>query len=167
MLFGCETHMHDLHEFTSQPQQGQPITIEPVPTFTRPETASYTVAHLRSPFASISIAQPHEQQRVNANCLTPDYTRQPMPLEQYGLDAMQLQGTLATAKQKYAILSTNDGRIHTVNVGDYIGLFQGKITTITARAITLQQLIPDGAGCFLQQQTTLSIGQAAQEQVHV
>jgi type IV pilus assembly protein PilP len=127
----------------------------------------YSVTHLRSPFASITIAQPSEQLRPNPNCLTPDYARQQMPLEQYGLDAMQLQGTLATSSQKYAILSTNDGRIHTVNVGDYIGLFQGKITAITPRAITLQQLIPDGAGCFLQQQTTLSIGQSAQEQDHV
>lgn len=152
----CTHNTDDLVTFTHSVQSQTQVAIEPAPTFATIPPYEYSSTALRSPFILPITNSPMAVQVVQKNCLTPDFSRPKQGLEYYGVDAIQFSGVLHSANQKYALFTTNDGKVHKAQRGDYIGLFHGEITGISAQNIDILQLIPDGAGCY--QKKSISLG---------
>ncbi len=83
---------------------------------------------------------------VSDNGISPDFDRNREELESYPLDALRMMGTLEKGEQFWAILRDPDTIIHRVQVGNYIGQNNGKITGISEDRIELLEIIPDGRG---------------------
>ena len=152
----CTHNTDDLVAFTTSVQSQTQVAIEPAPSFATLPPYEYRSTALRSPFVLPSTQIPAAVQVVQKNCLTPNFSRPKQGLEHYGVDAIQFSGVLRSAQQKFALFTTNDGKVHKAQRGDYIGLFHGKITGISAQSIDVLQLIPDGAGCYQKKQISLS-----------
>ena len=159
-LTACTHNTDDLVTFTTSVQNQTQVAIEPAPRFVTLPSYEYRSSSLRSPFILPNTHGPIAIEVVQKNCLTPNFNRPKQRLENYGVDAIQFSGVLRSSSQQFALFTTNDGKVHKAQRGDYIGLFHGKITDISAQGIGVEQLIPDGVGCYQKKQISLGTERA-------
>ncbi|RPJ66813.1 pilus assembly protein PilP [Alteromonas sediminis] len=156
-LSACSPQMDDLVAYTEEVKQRVPSTIEPYPEFEPQPVFVYSAQDLRSPFNPTEKASAPVQAQVQTNCLQPDFARSKQPLEQYGIDALKLTGNFTTNGVRWVLFSTNDGALHKATQGSRLGLFFGKIIAISDSSVTIEELLPDGAGCWQRQEVVLSL----------
>lgn len=65
-------------------------------------------------------------------------------------------GTLANKGGSFALIRGGDG-VHRVRVGDYLGRNHGRIVSITADAVEVIELVPDGEDGWLERPRTLAL----------
>ncbi|MFQ3198650.1 MAG: type IV pilus assembly protein PilP [Paraglaciecola sp.] len=158
LLIGCDQQMNDLQQYVAEVKQNTAVRIEPYPKFTTSPAFEYTAETLRSPFQRLSNAQKTEAPVKQKNCPQPDFSHTKEALERYGADAMQVIGMFSIKNKNWALIQTNDGNLHKATVGDYIGLFFGRITAIQKNGTVLySEMLPDGTGCWQKKQAQLSM----------
>ena len=163
LITGCSPKLDDLQTYTQSVKELAQPQIEPYPEFKTHPPFSYTASTLRSPFdRPRKNTAPVAKARVE-NCLQPNFQRTKEALEAYGIDALALAGNFAVKDEKWALLKSNDGALHKAKVGSRIGLFYGKIMQIGTDSITIEQLLPDGAGCWQRKTTTMATASKAGE----
>lgn len=160
-ISACSSNMDDLVTFTKEVKQNTTVNIEPYPEFAELPKVDYHSSALRSPFERSKKRREQTQKLVSKNCRQPNYTRPKHTLEQYGLDALNMSGMFTSNNEKFAIVQANDGTLHKVTVGSYLGLFNGKVTKVNNSEIVINELLPDGAGCYRQKQTRLALNSNA------
>lgn len=159
-LAGCEHNMNDLHQFVAQARAKKVTKIPPIPHMTPYTPFSYEQAGRRDPFVPAEANKGKKtDQHVTSNGVHPDFSRPPQPLEQYPLDALHMVGTMNFSGVRYAMVTAPDGVIHRVTVGNYMGKHYGRVMKITATAIQLKEIIPDGFGGWRYQATSLSMAE--------
>ena len=156
MITACSPKLDDLQAYTQSVSDSAVPNIEPYPEFAKPKTFIYSASKLPSPFDSPKENTPPLTQTRQQNCFQPDFERSKQKLERYGLDSLELTGNFNSQGVEWALISSNDGILHKVKIGSRIGLFYGKIIGIDPNSLTIEQLIPDGAGCWKKKETTLS-----------
>ncbi len=157
LLTGCSPQLDDLKSFTAQVKQNTQPRVEPYPTFSQQPAFIYSAQDLRSPFTRPKAAQAPIVTQSKVNCLQPDTRRQREPLEAYGIDALSLTGSFFTQGDKWVLFKTIDGGFYQAKKGSRVGLFFGRITAIVDNNVVIQELVPDGTGCWQQKETTLTI----------
>jgi type IV pilus assembly protein PilP len=160
ILTGCGASIDDLVAYTQQVKSNIQVSIEPYPEFKQVENVEYTASTIRSPFRRASQEVQSVQIAATENCAQPDRTRNREKLERFGLDALQMSGVLTIGGQRYALIKANDGSLHRVTVGNYLGLFHGKVIEITNTEVKIREMLPDGAGCWQEKQATLGMSAA-------
>ncbi|MBN7823803.1 pilus assembly protein PilP [Bowmanella dokdonensis] len=167
LLSGCQAQLDDLQQFVAQVQQNTPVSIEPYPQFSKTPAFEYQAGTLRSPFQRPRGIVAETVQTSKANCLQPDFSRTKQPLERYGTDALAVKGFFARNDQTWALIQTNDGSLFKAGRGDRLGLFFGRITSISDGKVFFTEMLPDGTGCWQEKQASLTMSQAAGEQNNV
>lgn len=156
LVSACAPRIDDLVAYTSQVKQTTQVRIEPYPEFETQPPFKYAAQHMRSPFS-----RPRGQNEApvvvqKANCIQPNYQRSKEELESYGLDAIALSGSFSISGKQWVLFKTNDGGLYKGTIGTHLGLFHGKIKRITGDSVIIDELLPDGAGCWQQKETTLT-----------
>ncbi|NMH60044.1 pilus assembly protein PilP [Alteromonas ponticola] len=167
VMSGCSPTLNDLTAYTAQVKSTTQVNIEPYPEFTKPPSAQYTAQNMRSPFTRPREVTTPVAVAKQANCLQPDFNRKKARLEEYGLDALALSGSFTTQGTQWALFKSNDGSLHKAQIGSRIGLFYGKIKEINNKSVRIEQLLPDGAGCWQRKEVTLTMASAAGENENV
>lgn len=167
LIKGCQVQTDDLQQFVDETQQTTQVSIEPYPEFTAHPPFIYAAQDQRSPFNRPKNLVLQPISRPQSNCLQPDTSRDKEALERYGIDALKVTGFFTSKNKPWVLFIANDGSLHKATIGNHLGLFFGKITAIDNNIITITELLPDGAGCWQQKQTTLSMSTAAEEQDNV
>ncbi|NVK56332.1 MAG: pilus assembly protein PilP [Alteromonadaceae bacterium] len=158
LLFtGCSPQLSDLKAYTAQVKQNTQPRIEPYPTFSQQPAFAYSAQDFRSPFTRPKVSQAPIVTQSKINCLQPDTSRQREPLEAYGIDALSLTGSFYTNGDQWVLFKTNDGGLYQAKKGSRVGLFFGRISAIANNNVVIQELVPDGTGCWQQKETTLTI----------
>ncbi|MDC8832120.1 pilus assembly protein PilP [Alteromonas gilva] len=157
LITGCSPQLDDLKSFTAQVKQNTKPRIEPYPKFSQEPAFVYSAQEFRSPFTRPKMAQAPIVTESKINCLQPDTSRQREPLETYGIDALSLTGSFYTNGHKWVLFKTNDGLLYQAKKGSRVGLFFGRISAIVDNNVVIQELVPDGTGCWQQKETTLTI----------
>lgn len=159
-LTGCESsNLGDLQSYVAQVKARNPGRIEPLPEIEVYQTHSYSVANLRDPFSKPETRQQDaEQQKASTGGISPDFNRPRELLEEYPLDSLRMVGTLEREQNVWAIVKANDGTIHRVVTGNYMGQNHGKIISISDNQIDLTEIIPDGAGGWQERNAALALG---------
>jgi type IV pilus assembly protein PilP len=155
LLAGCGGDMRDLKDWVNKIKAQPAAPIEPIPQMKQYEAFAYVPGDRRDPFVPI---QPKEEQAAN-NGLHPDINRNKEPLEEFPLDGLRMVGTITTGGKNYAMVKAPDGVIHRVTVKDHMGQNYGEITQISESEISLQELVPDGFGGWVQRPATLALAQ--------
>ncbi|KAF5292090.1 hypothetical protein FQR65_LT20339 [Abscondita terminalis] len=120
-----------------------PLPIEPAPVFNPVPSFNYAAQQLRSPFLPSSLA--NELKVMSGKRVYPNLSRQPQPLESYPLESLTLKGSMkSNAGQTVGLIQTPDGEIERVQLGNYMGMNQGRIIEITPTRIDLLEIVPDG-----------------------
>jgi type IV pilus assembly protein PilP len=66
-------------------------------------------------------------------------------------------GTLDIGATTYGLLQAQDGLIHRVVPGNYIGQNDGRIVAVTESEIQVVEIISDGIGGYLERQAAISL----------
>ena len=161
IISGCSPELTDLRTYTESVKSRAQPSVEPYTEFVTHPPFAYSSASLRSPFEQPKGTPAVVSQTRVENCLQPDFQRAKQTLEQYGLDALALTGSFTVGGEKWALIKSNDGALHKAKLNSRIGLFYGSITQIDAESITIEQLLPDGAGCWQRKTTTMTTASQA------
>ncbi|GGZ53599.1 MAG: pilus assembly protein PilP [Paraglaciecola chathamensis] len=163
LLVACSEQKEDLTAYIDDVKSTTPMNIEPYPEFTTSPAFAYSANEMRSPFQRLKNAPQVETTPATPTCPQPNTAHVKQPLEHYGIDAMAFIGTINNSQKKWALIQTNEGRLYRATIGDYLGLFYGRITAIKDGEITYTEMLPDGTGCWQKKQATLSMQDNAGE----
>ena len=167
LLSACAPQLDDLTAYPNKVKQNTKVYIEPYPEFSSQPAFQYDSADRRSPFKRPVDRSEPLVAKTQSNCLQPDYDRRKESLEQYGLDALAYTGSFKSKGTEWVLFKTADGALLKGTRGSRIGLFYGTIKSINRQTVKIEQLLPDGAGCWQREETTLSLNSTAGENNNV
>jgi len=153
---GCSKDMGDLHAYIEQTKQAHVGSVKPLPQFEPYESFTYSAAELRDPF--VATVDLDEDEAALANSLNPEKSRPRQPLEQFPLDTLSMVGILEQADNSWGLIKDPKNMVHRVQLGNYMGQNEGRITEITETDIRLIEIIPDGIGGYIERDAAIAIG---------
>lgn len=156
-LSGCFNDTSAIKEHMATVQENTKAYIAPMPEITKFIHVNYDAQNLRSPFVVPKPEVIQEKLQQMSGCLSPDPRRRKQPLEKYSLGDLTMKGTLGELGITYALLEASDNTLHRVAIDGYLGLFNGKIIDVTQNSVKVIELIPDGAGCWVERETSVSM----------
>jgi len=137
-------------------KKGAPLA--PLPVVKTFEAFTYKDQDLRDPFGPSA----EEQEQANQQGPHPDQNRPREPLESFPLDGLKMSGTLGIGKTMEGLVRDPDGVVHRVHVGNYLGQNYGHVKDIEEDHIDLVELVPNGAGGWMERQATIALGDSKQ-----
>jgi len=154
---GCTTGLGTLEEDVAKILKRPGGPIEPIPEIKTYEPFAYAAFDLRDPFSAPKLAQEGE-----GNGLRPDTERRKEPLELYPLDGLLMMGVIERKQRTLALIRSSDGTIHQVAVGNYAGQNYGRINSIQEDRVDLTEIIPDGAGGWIERPASIAMREGTQ-----
>ncbi|GAA6172602.1 pilus assembly protein PilP [Colwellia sp. KU-HH00111] len=164
LVSGCFDDTSDLQAHMEQVKATTTSQIDPMPEVHEYNHFEYSAFELRSPF---SLPEPEViQQKIQqmSGCLSPDPRRRKQPLEAFAVGDLTMRGTLGDDGVLWALIEASDFTLHRVSIGSYLGLFNGRITEVSAKRVKLVELTPDGSGCWVERETVIRIAQSVAEE---
>lgn len=153
LLTGCGRGMGDLQQWVAQEKAKSGARLDTPPDIKHFETFEYVPDDRRDPFAP-----GFDEEETSADSgPRPDENRPREPLEMYTLDGLSMVGTLGLEETMEALVKDPDGVIHRVRGGDYLGQNYGRITAISEDRIELAELVPNGAGGWMERQAKIAL----------
>lgn len=151
VVAGCGGNMDDLLAYVDEVKARPGGRIEPLPQIKPYETFTYGAESLRSPFVA------DRQARQAATGPRPDTSRPKEFLEQFPLDTLTMVGTLERESRTFGLVQTQDGLVHRVLPGQYVGQNDGRVVAITDSEIRVEELVPDGMGGFFSRSAAIGL----------
>jgi len=125
--------------------------LDPLPVMQQFETFEYAAQGLRDPFSNAFT------DRSNGSGPRPDSDRRKQTLEQFPLDSLDMVGTLGDGGSIVALVMAPDKVTYRVRPGAYMGQSDGRVTDVLEDRIELVELVPDGAGGWLERPATVAL----------
>ena len=153
VLSGCGSGTSDLETWVQTVKAKPAPPPPPIPVLQQFETFIYNDQGLRDPFA------PPVDTSRNTSGPRPDPDRRKQPLEAYPLDSLNMVGTLNTnsANDVVGLVMSPDRVLHRVTAGMYLGQSDGRVTAVHPDKIDITELVPDGAGGWIERSATIAI----------
>lgn len=161
LLSACNDDTTEQKEFIDQVKANTTAKVEKIPELTQFEYFEYDAKDLRSPFVAPKPEVIQNKLVQIKNCLQPDAQRVRQPLEKYPLDNLAMRGTIGSNGTVWALIRAADDTLYRVTVGDYLGTYDGRVSSVNNSFIELVELLPDGSGCWKERVTKLEMLEAA------
>lgn len=130
--------------------------ITPLPQFKHVESFIYSIKGRRDPFnPDMGMEAETADSTSSTTSLKPDFDRRKEELEGFPLDTLRMVGTLAKDNRFWALVKSQDGVIHRVKPGNYLGQNHGQITQVFDEKIDLTEIVSDGRGGYQERQANL------------
>ncbi len=149
-LTACGLGRGDLEKWVAEVKARPAPPLQPLPVVKQFEMFEYTAQNLRDPF----------DQTFNGEGSTgprPDPGRRKQTLEGFPLDSLKMVGTLGAGKNITALVMAPDKVTYRVNPGMYLGQSDGRVTAVHEGQVDLVELVPDGAGGWLERPARLAL----------
>jgi type IV pilus assembly protein PilP len=145
----------DLQDFVRDSGADLRGQVDPAPEIKPYEPFAYdNSAALPDPFK----ARKQETKNFSGSGLNqPDLTRPRQELEEYPLEGLKMVGYLRRGKTGNAIIRSTDGKLHRVKAGNYVGMNFGQITSVTEIEVKVKEMVQDGAGDWLERESSLQL----------
>ena len=158
LLSGCFDDVSDIKAFMAEVDRNTTRAIEPIRPVKEFAHIHYGGNDLRDPFAKPKAELIEDRRATLLDCLQPDRNREKEALEKYGLTNLKMKGTMGYEKDPWALIeAVSDGSLHRVSVGNYMGLFHGRITQVVHDQVLLVEMVPDGTGCWKERNMTVNM----------
>ncbi|MFC3550839.1 pilus assembly protein PilP [Lysobacter cavernae] len=125
--------------------------LDPLPVMQQFETFEYAAHALREPFSTAFTDE------GGSGGPRPDSVRRKQTLEQFPLDSLDMVGTLGQGGGVVALVMAPDKVTYRVQSGVYMGQSDGRVTAVFEDRIELVELVPDGAGGWLERPATVAL----------
>lgn len=161
VIAGCSSaDMSDLKEYIAETKGRHKGAVEPLPEVRTVEPFVFTGEDLRDPFIPDEKSQEPEEEKVESG-IRPDTTRPKEELESYELDTLRMVGTVNQDSVLWGLVKANDGTIHRVRAGNYMGRNYGKIVNIKENQIELVEIVSDSPGAWHERKAGLELAEAS------
>jgi type IV pilus assembly protein PilP len=151
LLAGCTSSTRETEIWVEEVKARPAPPLEPLPVMKQFETFEYAAQDMRDPFSA------PVPDRGDGQGGGPDPTRRKEALEAYPLDSLDMVGTIGASGSLLGLLMAPDKVTYRVRPGNYVGQNDGKITAIYDDRIEIVELVPDGAGGWLERQAKISL----------
>jgi type IV pilus assembly protein PilP len=159
-LTACTSYdMSDLEQFTSSIKARKSGHIEPLPEIKPYDSYSYQSAEERDPFISTFEIQEKVAEEDTGTGIRPDKNRRKEALESYPLDTLRMVGILDQKGMTWAVIKAQDGTIHRVQKGNYLGQNHGRITGISEEKVDLIEIVPNNRGGWEERPTKIAMSE--------
>ena len=153
LLLGCSSGVNDeLLSYIDEVKAKPGGRIEGLPQIKPYENFVYAADEVRSPF----MPDRHDSPQSMAGP-KPIQDRNKEYLEQFPLDTLAMVGTLDRKGTIFGLVQTQDGMVHRVTPGNYIGQNDGRILAVNDAEISLEELVPDGIGSFYKRSAEIGL----------
>ncbi len=125
--------------------------LDPLPVMQQFETFEYAAQALRDPFSAAFTDQ------SGGSGPRPDPNRPKQTLEQFPLDSLDMVGTLGRGGGLVSLVMAPDKVTYRVRPGVYMGQNDGRVTGVFEDRIELVELVPDGAGGWLERPASVAL----------
>jgi type IV pilus assembly protein PilP len=141
----------NLQKWVAEVKKRPAPALEPLPVMQQFETFEYAAQSLRDPFSNAFSAE------SGTGGPRPDPNRRKQPLEDFPLDGLHMVGTIGQGARLEALVRAPDNVTYRVHPGMYLGQSDGRVTGVSADRIELVELVPDGAGGWLERPAAISL----------
>lgn len=141
----------NLEKWIAEVQARPAPPLDPLPVMQQFETFEYNAYALRDPFSTAFTDE------GGSNGPRPDSARRKQTLEQFPLDSLDMVGTLGNGGGIIALVMAPDKVTYRVQPGNYVGQSDGRVTAVFEDRIELVELVPDGAGGWLERPATVAL----------
>jgi type IV pilus assembly protein PilP len=141
----------NLQRWVAEVKKRPAPALEPLPVMQQFETFEYAAQSLRDPFSNAFTEE------SGASGPRPDPNRRKQPLENFPLDSLDMVGTIGQGTSLVALVLAPDKVTYRVRPGMYLGQSDGKVTSVSDDRIELVELVPDGAGGWLERPAAISL----------
>ncbi|HJT98172.1 MAG TPA: pilus assembly protein PilP [Rhodanobacteraceae bacterium] len=156
VLSGCTAGRRDLEDWVAAEKAKKGAPIEPLPPVKTFETFEYKDQEMRDPFSPS--AEEAREDSIGASGPRPDEGRAKEALEAFPLDGLAMVGTIGVGDALEGLIKDPDGVVHRVHANNYLGQNYGKITLIAEDRIEVVELVPNGAGGWMERQASIALG---------
>jgi len=129
-----------------------------------PQASPLSSTTARPPQVEVAEVDSQEVELADTNDLIitmqkahPDATRERQILEGFELSELEFIGVISHKNYVWGLIRDLEGKVHNVQVGDYLGKKSGEIVKITADKILLSEIHKNGAGGWVRGQASLNI----------
>lgn len=157
VLAGCTREVTDtpgdapnLVEWVAQVRARPAPPLDPIPVIKPFESFQFDGRGFRDPF------DVHVVENTSGG-LRPDSNRRRQPLEGFPLDSLDMVGTLGRGAGIVALVMGPDKVTYRVRPGTYLGQSDGRVVAVREDRIELIELVPDGAGGWLERPATITL----------
>ena len=151
LLAGCGGAKGDLEKWVAEVKARPAPPLDPLPVMQQFETFEYAAQNLRDPFSNAFSDQ------SGGSGPRPDPNRPRQALEQFPLDSLDMVGTIGRGPGVVGLVMAPDKVTYRVRPGAYMGQNDGRITAVYEDRIELVELVPDGAGGWLERPATVAL----------
>ena len=125
--------------------------LDPLPVMQQFESFEYSAQNLRDPFSDRWISE------TGSGGLRPDPNRRKEPMESFPLDGLNMVGSIGAGGGLVALVLGPDKVTYRVRPGMYMGQSDGRVTSVHEDRIELVELVPDGAGGWLERPASIAL----------
>ncbi len=150
-LASCTRGSRDLEAWVAEVRARPAPPLEPLPVMRQFETFEYAAQNLRDPFSKPDV------DREGNNGLRPDPNRRKEILEAFPLDSLDMVGTIGSGDGVIGLVMGPDKVTYRVRAGNYMGLSDGRVTAVFDDRLEMVELVPDGAGGWLERQAKIAL----------
>ncbi len=164
LLVGCSGGDNaDLQAYIEEVKTGSKGRIKPLPEFVPVESFVYSVNDFGDPFMSWEtkavLAAKDRKQADSDGGIQPDLGRRRESLEAFPLDTLRMVGTMSKGGKSSALVSSPDGLVSRIVIGNYLGQNYGQVTAVSQDKIELIEVVPDGLGAWIQRPASLAVAE--------
>jgi type IV pilus assembly protein PilP len=155
-MAACGNDFSDLDAYMAEVRSRPKGLIDPVPSYPPMQLFAYQAMSLRSPFtAHVEVKQ--VQQLVASTNVKPDENRAKEFLEGFAFESLRMVGTIFKSGILWALVDDGAGSVHRVANGNYLGRNHGKVVSVGDSQIDVVEIVPNGAGAWLERPRSLSM----------
>ncbi|MEF9942780.1 MAG: pilus assembly protein PilP [Burkholderiaceae bacterium] len=153
----------EIRQWMDETRAGMKPTTQPVAEPKQFSPQEYEGKNAVDPFDAqkmvIAVAR-QAQARASASALRPDLDRRREPLESFPLDQLKMVGMLRQGGANVALIDAA-GQTYMVRMGHYLGQNFGRIKQITETETSLNEIVQDAAGEWVERPAKLELQEAA------
>ncbi|MCD9006725.1 pilus assembly protein PilP [Luteimonas sp. XNQY3] len=143
----------NLEVWVEEVKQRPAPALDPLPVMQQFETFEYSAQGIRDPFSNAFTDD------SGGSGPRPDSNRRKEITEQYPLDSMSMVGTIGTGGRIVGLVLAPDKVTYRITPGNYLGQNDGRVTSVDDNRIELVELVPDGAGGWLERPASLALNE--------
>lgn len=143
----------NLEVWAEEVKQRPAPALPPLPVMQQFETFEYSAQGIRDPFSNAFTDD------SGGSGPRPDSNRRKEITEQYPLDSMSMVGTIGTGGRIVGLVLAPDKVTYRITPGNYLGQNDGRVTSVNENRIELVELVPDGAGGWLERPASLALNE--------
>lgn len=141
----------NLEEWVANVKAKPAPPLDPLPVMQQFETFEYAAQGLRDPFSNAFTSED------SGSGPRPDSHRRKQTLEQFPLDSLDMVGTIGRGGSVVGLVVAPDKVVYRVQPGVYMGQNDGRVTAVHEDRIDLVELVPDGAGGWLERPASVAL----------